>query len=199
MKFNKYNVLHLAKHSPGMQQGWDIYLAGEKLCGKGPRVSGEHKLHMSERVVLQQRKTTGSWVASKSASAAEIKKWLHHSAQCFPVHTWKLIFVPSIQQQKKCEQAGKGPEKSQNDYPRTEMSAMWGKAERTALFSLEETRLRGDFFIMIQYLKAGYKDFLLWVPWKKWVVQVTSGDILVYTRGAFFIEWKISHWNILPR
>lgn len=55
-----------------MQQGWDIYLSGEKLCGKGPGASGE--LHMSEQGVVTAKKPTGSWVASKSASAAEIKK-----------------------------------------------------------------------------------------------------------------------------
>lgn len=49
------------------------------------------------RVLLQLRKPTGSWVASKSTSIAEIKKSLHHSAQCLPDHTWNLIFVLSIQ------------------------------------------------------------------------------------------------------
>lgn len=86
------------KYNSGMQQGWDIYLGGEKLCGKGPGASGEHKLHMSEQGgATAKKKPTGSWAAPKSSSAAEIKKSLHHSAQCFPEHTWKLIFVPSIQ------------------------------------------------------------------------------------------------------
>lgn len=68
---------------------------------------------------------------------------------------------------------------------------MWGKAERTALFSLGKTRLRGDLVTMIQNLKAGYKGFLLQgVPWKRWEVQVTPGEILVYTRGTFFTVRK---------
>lgn len=37
-----------------MQQGWNIYLAGEKLCGKGPGASGE--LHMSEQGVVTAKK-----------------------------------------------------------------------------------------------------------------------------------------------
>lgn len=37
-----------------MQQGWDIYLSGEKLCGKGPGASGE--LHMSEQGVVTAKK-----------------------------------------------------------------------------------------------------------------------------------------------
>lgn len=48
MKFNKYKVLHLAKHNPGMQQGWNMYLAGKKLCRKGPGGSDEHELHISK-------------------------------------------------------------------------------------------------------------------------------------------------------
>lgn len=36
-----------------MQQGWDIYLAGEKLCGKGPGASSE--LHMSEQGVTAKK------------------------------------------------------------------------------------------------------------------------------------------------
>lgn len=48
MKSSKYEVSHLTKHNPGMQQGWDIYLAGEKLSRRGPGASDEHELHISE-------------------------------------------------------------------------------------------------------------------------------------------------------
>lgn len=124
MEFNKYNVLHLARHSPGMQQGWNIYLAGEKLCGKGPRVSGEHKLHMSEQGGAAAKKDNRILGCIKECFSSRDKEIITPLCSVLSSAHLEINFCPLYTTTKKCEEAGKGPEKSQNDYPRTEMSAM---------------------------------------------------------------------------
>lgn len=66
-----------------MQQGWDIYLSGEKLCGKGPGASGE--LHMSEQGVVTAKKA-------------------NRVLGCI-----KECFSSRDKEKKKCEQVGEGP------------------------------------------------------------------------------------------
>lgn len=86
----------------------------------------------------------------------------------------------------------------QKDDRRTENPAMWWKAERTGLFSLQKKRLRGDLITTFQYLK-GMKKL------DTFYTKSQGKDHLLFlerfrldTRGKFFTGGKISHWNNLP-
>lgn len=157
MKFNKYKVLHLAKHNPGMQKGWDIYLAGEKLCEKGPGASGEHKFHMKEQGGATAKKANKILGCIKVCFSSREKEIITPLCSVLSrAHLEIYFFFPSIQKIKLWT-PWKGSREEPKWLSKNRKSALWGKAEKSALFSLEETRLRGDLVTVIQYLKAGYK------------------------------------------
>lgn len=74
------------------------------------------------------------------------------------LHLKFSLQIRSLLCKKSCRQARGGPDRGHKDDERTQKSDMWGKAERTGLFSLDKRRLSGDFITMFQYFKGGSKE-----------------------------------------
>ncbi|KAK4810664.1 LOW QUALITY PROTEIN: hypothetical protein QYF61_007464 [Mycteria americana] len=184
MKFNKHKckVLHLGKHNPGVHHRLGSTWLGSSSMERDLGVLVDNKLNMSEQCAAVAKKANRMLGCIKGITSIdkEVIIPLHSALATHGILC--SVLIPAIQ--KRCGQAGEGPEKGHKDDQRTGKPAIcvsWFKPSQQltttqplahppprqdneerlrelGLFSLEKRRLRGDLITMFRYLKGGYKE-----------------------------------------
>ncbi|GAB0190814.1 mitochondrial enolase superfamily member 1 [Grus japonensis] len=147
-KFNKDNckVLHLGKHNPGVQHRLGSTWLESSSVERHLGVLVNKKLNMSEQCA-EAAKTANRMLSCINEGITSRDEEISHyptllsACQATPAILCSVL-VPTIQ--KRCGQAGDGPEEGHQHDQRTGKPAIWGKAERIGFFSLEKRRLMGD-------------------------------------------------------
>ena len=121
--------LHLGKHCLGVQHRLHSNQLGEALWKGtwGSRwTTGSMWLNS---VLLQQRKPTGLWIASRRASPAEIKKSLSNSIQSWSGQTWNTVFsFGHCYRKKMCtgwRRSREGPQQWSKDWEACRLKKGW--------------------------------------------------------------------------
>ncbi|KAK4830472.1 hypothetical protein QYF61_011196 [Mycteria americana] len=195
MKFSKdkYKVLHLGKHNPGLQHRLGSTQLGSNSVERDVGVLVDNKLNMSEACCC----------GKQSQQDAGLHQQGHHQ-QRERSHTWNSVQFWSSPYKKDVDRL----EMVQRRATKMIMESLpyEERLRELGLFSLEKRRLKGDLITMFQYLKGGYKangDSLFTRSHMEKMrgngYKLLLGRFQLDTRGKFFTMRTISHWNNLPR
>lgn len=110
--------------------------------------------------------------------------------------TLSSVLVPT--RQKRCGQAGEGPESGQGDDPSTGKLPCEEKLRELSLLRSWEKKAEGDVLSLCSY-KEIMTPFLQGVTWKRWEVMGTSYSWGYSYCTQFFAMTMISHQNNLLR
>ncbi|GAB0183754.1 cAMP-dependent protein kinase inhibitor alpha [Grus japonensis] len=132
IKFNKHKckVLHLGKYNPELQHRLGSTWLESSSVERDLGVLGDNKLNMSEQCAAAAKKANRVLgCINKGIASRDEEVVIPLSASQATPGTLCSVLVPTIQ--KRCGQAGEGPEKGHQDDQRTGRPAIGGKAERT--------------------------------------------------------------------
>ncbi|GAB0176921.1 mitochondrial enolase superfamily member 1 [Grus japonensis] len=140
MKFNKdkCKVLHLGKHNPGVQHRLGSTQLGSSSVERDLGVLVDSKLNMSEQCAAVAKKANRMLGCINKGITSRDKVII--PLYSVPVTPGILcsVLVPAMQ--KRCGQAGEGPEEGHQDDQRTGKPAIGGKAERTGFVQPSEKK-----------------------------------------------------------
>ncbi|KAK4832290.1 hypothetical protein QYF61_021689 [Mycteria americana] len=161
MKYNKdkYKVLHLGKHNPGVRHRLGSIWLGIRSVERDLGALVDNKLNMSEQCVAVAKKANmmsgciNKGITSRDKEVIIPLYSAHvrpHLAYC--VQFWSLLYKKDVDRLERVPRRATKMIKGLGSLPCEE------RLRELGLFSLEKRRLRGDLIIMFQYLKAGYKE-----------------------------------------
>jgi len=126
MKFkkNKCKVLHLRKQNPGVQHRLGSTWLGSSCVERDLEVLVHSKLNMSEQCAAAAKQAnTLLGCINKRITSRDKEVIIPLYSECLSVHIWNTMFIFGPAMQKRCGQAGEGPEQGHKDDQRTGNSA----------------------------------------------------------------------------
>ncbi|GAB0181685.1 mitochondrial enolase superfamily member 1 [Grus japonensis] len=156
---DKYKVLHLGKHNPGVQHRLGSMQLESSSVERDLGFLVDNKLNMSEQCAAAAKKANrmlGCINQGITGRDKEVTTPLY-SALVRPlleyyVQFWSLLYKKDVDRLERVQRRATKMIKGLGSLPYEE-----GLRE-LCLFSLEKRRLRHDLITMFQYLKGGYKE-----------------------------------------